>query len=168
MFLFCERSPAHFSIGLPLVASVVSDSVRPYGLQPARLLWRWDGFSRQEYCSGLPWPPPGDLPDPGIEPRSPALQADSLPSESPGEPNTGVGSHSLLQGIFPTQGLNLGLLHCRQIIYYLSYQGSLLHGKQMENKCKQWQILFSWAPKSLQIVTEAMKLKDACSLKEKL
>ena len=109
MFLFCERSPAHFSIGLPLVASVVSDSVRPYGLQPARLLWRWDGFSRQEYCSGLPWPPPGDLPDPGIEPRSPALQADSLPSESPGEPNTGVGSHSLLPGIFPTQGSNPGL-----------------------------------------------------------
>ena len=48
-----------------------------------------------------------------------------------------VASCSLLQGIFPTQGLNLGLLHCRQIIYYLSYQGSLLHGKQMENKCKQ-------------------------------
>ena len=39
------------------------------------------GFSRQEYWSGLPCPPPGDLPDPGIEPGSPALQADSLPSE---------------------------------------------------------------------------------------
>ena len=38
-------------------------------------------FSRQEYWSGLPFPPPGDLPNPGIEPRSPALQADSLPSE---------------------------------------------------------------------------------------
>ena len=37
------------------------------------------GFSRQEYWSGLPCPPPGDLPNPGIEPRSPALQADSLP-----------------------------------------------------------------------------------------
>ena len=37
------------------------------------------GFSRQEYWSGLSCPPPGDLPDPGIEPRSPALQADSLP-----------------------------------------------------------------------------------------
>ena len=43
-------------------------------------------FSRQEYRSGLPFPSPGDLPDPGIEPRSPALQADSLPSESPGKP----------------------------------------------------------------------------------
>ena len=38
------------------------------------------GFSRQEYCSGLPFPSPGDLPDPGIKPRSPALQADSLPT----------------------------------------------------------------------------------------
>ena len=41
------------------------------------------GFSRQEYWSELPFPSPGDLPDPGIEPRSPALQADSLPSEPP-------------------------------------------------------------------------------------
>ena len=39
------------------------------------------GFSRQEYWSGLPFPSPGDLPDPGIEPGSPALQADALPSE---------------------------------------------------------------------------------------
>ena len=44
------------------------------------------GFSRQEYWSGLPFPPPGDLPDPGIEPRSPTLQADALPSEPPGKP----------------------------------------------------------------------------------
>ena len=39
------------------------------------------GFSRQQYWSGLPFPSPGDLPDPGIEPGSPALQADSLPTE---------------------------------------------------------------------------------------
>ena len=39
------------------------------------------GFSRQEYWSGLPFPSPGDLPNPGIEPWSPALQADSLPTE---------------------------------------------------------------------------------------
>ena len=43
------------------------------------------GFSRQEYWSGLPFPSPGDLPNPGIEPRSPALQADALPSEPPGK-----------------------------------------------------------------------------------
>ena len=43
------------------------------------------GFSRQEYWSGLPFPSPGDHPDPGIEPRSPALQADSLPTELRGK-----------------------------------------------------------------------------------
>ena len=43
-------------------------------------------FSRQEYWSGLPFPSPGNLPDPGTEPRSPALQADSLPAEPPGTP----------------------------------------------------------------------------------
>ena len=43
------------------------------------------GFSRQEYWSGLPLPSPGDLPDPGIEPGLPALQADALPSEPPGK-----------------------------------------------------------------------------------
>ena len=44
------------------------------------------GFSRQEYWSGLPFPSPGDLPNPGIEPGSSALQADSLPSEPTGKP----------------------------------------------------------------------------------
>ena len=44
------------------------------------------GFSRQEYQSGLPLPSPRDLRDPGIEPGSPALNADSLPSEAPGKP----------------------------------------------------------------------------------
>ena len=44
------------------------------------------GFSRQEYWSGLPFPSPGDLPDPGIEPGSPALEADALPTEPPGKP----------------------------------------------------------------------------------
>ena len=49
------------------------------------------GFSRQEYWSGLPFPSPGDLPNPWIEPRSPALQADSLLSEPPGKPILEVG-----------------------------------------------------------------------------
>ena len=44
------------------------------------------GFSRQEYWSGLPFPSPGDLPNPGIEPRSPTLQADALTSAPPGKP----------------------------------------------------------------------------------
>ena len=46
-------------------------------------------FSRPEYWSGLPFPSPGDLPNPGIKPRSRALQADSLPVESPGKPSVG-------------------------------------------------------------------------------
>ena len=53
------------------------------------------GFSRQEYWSGLPFPSLGDLPDPGIEPGSPALQADALPSEPPGKPKaTQIGDYS--------------------------------------------------------------------------
>ena len=64
--------------------SVVSDSLQPHGLQPARFLCPWNS-------SGA---------------------------------NSGVGSCSLLRGIFPTQGSNPGLLHCRQILYHLSLQGS--------------------------------------------
>ena len=84
-----------------------------HGILQVRIL-EWEAF-----------PSPGYLPNPGIEPRSPALQADSLPAEPPGKPkNTGVGFHFLLQRIFPTQELNWGLLHCRWILYQLSYQGS--------------------------------------------
>ena len=68
LFLFCAI----------LCHSVMSNILQPHGLQPAWLLCPW-GFSRQEYWSWLPCPPPGDLPNPGIEPRSPASQADSLP-----------------------------------------------------------------------------------------
>ena len=80
---------------------------------------------RPEYWSGLLFSSPGDLPNPGIEPRSPALQVDSSPAEPQGKANnTGMGSLSLLQRIFLTQESNWGLLHCRQILYQLSYQGS--------------------------------------------
>ena len=51
------------------------------------------GFSRQEYWSGLPFSSPGGLPDPGSEPRSPALQAGSLPSGTPGKPKVNVKSN---------------------------------------------------------------------------
>ena len=106
------------------------------------------GFPRQEYWSGLPFPSSGDLPNPGTKPASPAfagglfttepagksyiyigvsnsLQPHGLysPWKSPGQ-NTGVGSHSLLQGIFLIQRSNPGLLHCRWILYHLSHQGS--------------------------------------------
>ena len=66
--------------------SVASDSLLPHGLKFARLLCPC-GFSRQEYWSGFPCPSPQDLPHPGTEPRSPTLQADSLPSETPGKPD---------------------------------------------------------------------------------
>ena len=109
--------------GCRLLCLVIQSCLTPC-MQPARLLCPWES-SRQEYWSGMPYPTPGDLPNPGIEPRSPTLQADSLLSEPPGKPrNTGVGSLSLLQGIFLTQELNWGLLHCRQSLYQLSYQGS--------------------------------------------
>ena len=67
-----------------LSSSVMSNSLRPHGLQPTRFLCPW-GFSRQEYWSELPCPPPGDLPIPGIEPTSPALRVDSLQTEPPGK-----------------------------------------------------------------------------------
>ena len=84
-----------------------------HGILQARILeWVAFPFSR-------------DLLNPRIKPRSAALQAVSLPAEPLGKPkNTGMGSLSLLQGIFPTQELNQGLLHCGQILYLLSYQGS--------------------------------------------
>ena len=84
-------------------------------------------FSRPEYWSGQP------SPSPGIKPRSPAVQAESLPAEPQGKPkNTGVGSVSLLQGIFLNQESSWGLLHCRRILYQLSLrlQCSITSGKQ--------------------------------------
>ena len=64
--------------------SVVSDSVTPRSV--AHQVPLFMEFSRQEFLSGLPFPFPGDLSNPGIEPRSPTWQADSLPSEPPGKP----------------------------------------------------------------------------------
>ena len=82
-------------------------------------------FTRHEYWSGWLFPSSGDLPNQGIEPRSPTLQAYSLPAEPQGKSkNTRVDSLVPLQGILPNQELNWGLLHCRWILYQLSYQGS--------------------------------------------
>jgi len=69
-------------------------------------------FSRQEYRGGLPFLPPGDLPDPGLEPRSPALQADSLPFEPPGKPKLIIPSciHVGSNGIIPF--FLMAELHC--------------------------------------------------------
>ena len=68
-----------------LSRSVISNSLQLHRLKPARLCCPW-GFSRQDYWSGLLCPPPGVLPKPGIESRSPPLQADSLLTEPPGNP----------------------------------------------------------------------------------
>ena len=97
-------------------------------------------FPRRKHWSGLPFPPPGDLPNPGIEPRSPALQVDSLPSELPGKPkNTRVGSQSLLQGIFLTQELNQGFLYCRRILYQIAKW-------QPHSSILAWKILWTEEP----------------------
>ncbi|XP_070318415.1 xaa-Pro aminopeptidase 2 isoform X2 [Odocoileus virginianus] len=88
------------------------------------------GILQARILDGLPHSPPEDLPDPGIEPTSlmsPALtdgfSNTSTTWEAPLQ-NTGVGCHALLQGIFPTQESNPGLLHGRRILFQLSYQES--------------------------------------------
>ena len=83
-----------------------------HGIFQARIL-EWASFPFSKGSS-----------NPGMEPRSPTLQVDSLPAEPQGKAkNTGVCSLSLLQRIFLTQELNRSLLHCRWILYQLSYKG---------------------------------------------
>ena len=136
-----ELLPWHPDLWLVLKNLVIRDPTLLHGIKSATEWWKWRSFScawlfatpwtihmefsRSEYWSGWPFPSSGDFPNPGIEPRSPTLQADSLPVEPQGKPkNTGVGNLSLLQWIFLTQESNQGLLHCRWILYQLSYQGS--------------------------------------------
>ena len=125
-------------------ACAESSAVSLCGLYVARQAPLPMGFPRHEYWSGLPFPPPGDLPDPGVKLTTPALAgrffitesesrsvvSNSLrlhglysPRNSPGQ-NPGVGSHSLLQGIFPNEGSNPDLPHSRRILYQLSHKGS--------------------------------------------
>ena len=109
--------------------SVVSDSLQPHGLySPWNSLGQNTGMGSNPglpHCRQIVYQL--NLPNPGIEPRSPTLQVDSLPAEPQGKLKyTGVGSLSLLQWIFPAQELNRCLLHCRQILYQLSYQGCIL------------------------------------------
>ena len=100
------------------------DSLQPHGLySPWNSLGQNIGVGSLSILQGLP--------NPGIEPRSPSLQAGSLPAKLPGKPkNTGVGSLFLLQWIFLTQESNWGILHCRQILYQLSYQGSQMINRE--------------------------------------
>ena len=107
--IFCEVKWSEVK-----VTQLCSTLYNPWTIQSAE-------FSRPEYWSGQPFLSLVDLPNPEIEPRSPALEADSLPAEPQGEPrNAEVGSLSLLQRIFRTQVSNWDLLHCRQILYQLS------------------------------------------------
>ena len=73
------------------------------------------GFSRQEYWSGLPFPSPEDLPDPGTEPGSPALQADALPSEPPGK------SYYMLGNV-----IHNGIKHSRHTLEDIRQENSVL------------------------------------------
>ena len=96
---------------------VMSNSLQPHGkvhgiLQVRILEWIAISFFRESS-------------QPGRQTQVSRIGADSLLAEPPGKPKiTGVGSLSLLQGIFLTQELNWGLLHCRWILYQLCYQGS--------------------------------------------
>ena len=89
-------------------------------------IWSME-FSRPDTGFGslsLPFTSPGDLPKPEIKPRFPAVQEGFLPAEpQANSKNTGVSILSLLQWILPTQESNQGLLHWRQVLYQLSYQG---------------------------------------------
>ena len=95
--------------------SVLSDSLQPDGLYSP-----WNSPGLNTGVGTFPFSR-GSL-DPGIEPRSPALQADSLPTREAQEYWNGLPIP--LQWIFPTQESNRGLLHCRRILYQLSYEGS--------------------------------------------
>ena len=147
-------------------------------LQAPRLFCPW-GFSKQEYWCELLCPPPEDLSNPGIKLRSLTLQADSLLSEPPGKPkNTGVGSLSPLQGLFPSQGLYPGLVHRRQILYQLSYQGSpimdLVMTKTILEVAKatmvlavtivKLQILDPWQEETLEAEVQALVVGKVSSL----
>ena len=116
-FFTAEPSGKPLNCGESESHSVVSDSLwlmnyKLRGILQARIL-EWVAFP---FSRGSSQPP-----------RSPALQADSLPADPQGKPkNTGVASLSLLQQIFLTQESNWGLLYCRWILYQLSYQGQFI------------------------------------------
>ena len=93
------------------------------------------------------------------QPRSPALQANSLPSGPPGKPkNTGVNSLSLLQGVFLTQESNQGLLHCRRILYQLSYQERL--GTPLQITCPVLKLHFPLSVLEGKILVLKQAFKD--------
>ena len=114
-----------------LSLSVVSDSLQSRELYPlgSSVHGNSPGKNTGVGCHALS--------KPGIEPRSPTLLADSSLTEPAGKPkNTGVHSLSLLQGNFPTQESNWGLLLCRWLLYQLSYQVSPMRYLHTINRMK--------------------------------
>ena len=98
-----ERGLPHFPVYLKYFVSESESEVMPDS--DSAISWTVShqappsmGFSRQEYWSRVPLPSPGDLPNPGIEPRSPALQADALTSEPPGKPSVFFYPNSVIIG----------------------------------------------------------------------
>ena len=113
----------HVMVDMCVSSLVMSDSVTPWTVASQAPLFM--GVLKAGILEWLLCPLPRELPNPGIKPRSLSLQVNSLLSESPGKPKSiGAGSLSVLQGIFLTQESNRGLLHCRLILYQLSYQFS--------------------------------------------
>ena len=104
------------------------------------------GFSRQEYWSGLPFPSPGDLPDPGIEPRSPALQADALPSKPPGKPYVMSDSCDPMNGSLLGSSVH-GILQKRILRWVaISFsRGTSLPRKWTQVSCTAGRCFTNWA-----------------------
>ena len=147
-YRFLKRQVKWSSIPMTFPGSWQTSGCDDMGHKPVRPVfiwtpgneWKWKSLSCVWLCDPmdytvhgilqtriLEWvafPSTGNLPNPGIEPRSATLQVDSVPAKPQGKPkNTGVDSLSLLQGIFSTLEVNQGLLHCRQIVNQLSYEG---------------------------------------------
>ena len=116
-----KRNHVYWIRALSESCSVVSDSLWPHGYTVHGIL-----LAKILESVAFPFSRGSSQPRDWTELRSPALKADFSPPEPQGKPkNPGVGSLSLLQWIFPTQECNWDLLYCRQILYQLSYQGSL-------------------------------------------
>ena len=133
-----EKSWIHLIYFLPVILYYITMLCCAYLLSriwlfanPWTVAWQAPlsmGILQARILECLPCPSSWTLPNPVIKLRSHALQAYSSPSERSGKPkNTGVGSLCLLEGIFLTQELSQSLLHCRRILYQLSYQGSPLY-----------------------------------------
>ena len=120
--------------------SVTSDSETPWTV-PCQAPLSME-FPRQEYWSGFPSPSPGDLPDPGIKPGSPALQEDSLPSEPPGKLSYSKATPVSSLFVLP-KGKSRGLAFCNLSQKHLSKKTIQTHQRQRQKTgCIQRLLLF--------------------------